>query len=372
MKINSNNDIYEERNAEVINYAQCWEDPDSLLKALDVNQNDDVLSICSGGDNSLALLLQDPKSITIIDCNPTQLILLDLKIKAIQNLSYNEFIGFIGVAECNNRIELYTRIRSLLCTNAGKFWDGRMNDIAAGIIHSGKFERFFNLFRRSILPLIHSIDTVNELLSCSSLESQRQFYDSFWNNLRWRTLLKIFFSRFVMGRVGRDPSFYKHVDLRNTSDEILRRTHHGFRDIEISTNYFAEYILKGNYSNLQNIHPYLMKSHFNKLKANCGRVNIVQGSLTDYLTTLQNNSLSKLNLSDIFEYMSQEEFESSLKEISRVLRRGSKLSFWTLFVKRNVPKDFRNIFYYDKEVSEKIYASSRTFFYGSFNLWQMV
>ena len=39
-----------------IRYAQCWEDADVLLDALDVQPGDTCLSIASAGDNSLALL----------------------------------------------------------------------------------------------------------------------------------------------------------------------------------------------------------------------------------------------------------------------------------------------------------------------------
>ncbi len=37
-----------------IRYAQCWEDADVLLDALDVQAGDTCLSIASAGDNSLS------------------------------------------------------------------------------------------------------------------------------------------------------------------------------------------------------------------------------------------------------------------------------------------------------------------------------
>ena len=44
---------------EQVRYAQVWEDADVLLAALDVQPGDTVLSICSAGDNALALLTTD-------------------------------------------------------------------------------------------------------------------------------------------------------------------------------------------------------------------------------------------------------------------------------------------------------------------------
>ena len=42
-----------------IRYAQCWEDADILLEALDIQEGDTCLSIASGGDNTLAMLTRD-------------------------------------------------------------------------------------------------------------------------------------------------------------------------------------------------------------------------------------------------------------------------------------------------------------------------
>ena len=63
-------------------YSQCWEDPELRAEALTVTAADDVLSIASAGDNSLALLPDGPRSVTAIDSNPEQLHLLELKMVA--------------------------------------------------------------------------------------------------------------------------------------------------------------------------------------------------------------------------------------------------------------------------------------------------
>ena len=56
---------------QIINYSQCWEDPAVLNEALAINSQDIVLSITSGGDNTLALLLRNPQRVISIDLNPT-------------------------------------------------------------------------------------------------------------------------------------------------------------------------------------------------------------------------------------------------------------------------------------------------------------
>jgi S-adenosylmethionine:diacylglycerol 3-amino-3-carboxypropyl transferase len=47
-----------------IRYAQCWEDADVLLEALDIQPGQSCLSIASAGDNTLAMLAKNPPSAT--------------------------------------------------------------------------------------------------------------------------------------------------------------------------------------------------------------------------------------------------------------------------------------------------------------------
>ena len=53
-----------------LRYAQCWEDADILLEALDIQPGDTCLSIASGGDNTLAMLGKGPERVIAIDLNP--------------------------------------------------------------------------------------------------------------------------------------------------------------------------------------------------------------------------------------------------------------------------------------------------------------
>ena len=55
-----------------IRYAQCWEDADVLLEALDIEPGEVCLSIGSAGDNTLALLTRQPERVIAIDLNPVQ------------------------------------------------------------------------------------------------------------------------------------------------------------------------------------------------------------------------------------------------------------------------------------------------------------
>ena len=54
--------------------------------------------------------------------------------------------------------------------------------------------------------------TIDALLVPGRGTSGRPSSTSSWNTWRWRLLLPLFFSRSVMGRLGRDPAFFDHVE----------------------------------------------------------------------------------------------------------------------------------------------------------------
>ncbi len=65
-----------------IRYSQVWEDAGILSRGLEIQPSDHVLSIASAGCNALALLLEEPQSVTMVDLNPAQTALCHLKLAA--------------------------------------------------------------------------------------------------------------------------------------------------------------------------------------------------------------------------------------------------------------------------------------------------
>src|SRR5271157_5989884 len=147
-----------------IRYAQCWEDADVLLAALEPGPGKRCLSIASAGDNTLALLSRNPESVLALDLSPAQLACLELRVAAYRELQHEELLALVGSVESEARPRLYQSCRKHLSAGALAFWDGRPDLIAAGIGSIGKFERYFKVFRERVLPLVHSRERVRELL----------------------------------------------------------------------------------------------------------------------------------------------------------------------------------------------------------------
>lgn len=354
-----------------IRYAQCWEDPRALDDALAVTPDDDIVSIASGGDNTFALLLKGPRSLTAVDLNPAQLHLVELKARAVEHLDYEKFVAFVGARPSGERLRTYGELRPSLGEAARDYWDGNPDALAAGIIHCGRFERYFGLFRRRVLPLIHGRRTVRRLLASPTVEAQHEFYRGTWDNRRWRLLFRVFFGKFLLGRLGRDPAYFRYVTLDKVAATLLGRARHALAEIPINDNFYVEYILTGDYRRLDTGPPWLRPENFAALRANVGRVRLVRSGLTEYLASLAPGSASKFNLSDIFEYLSDAEAEAALREVCRVSVPAGRLAFWTVFVPRSVPASLEGRLRPVAWIEDKWPAAARAFFYGSFRAWDI-
>lgn len=315
-----------------IRYANCWEDADLLIDNTYPKKGDRILSIASAGDNSLAFLAYDPSFVLAFDINPTQLFLTELKQKTIKYLSYEESLEFFGFRPADAALrEYYFRIlRSHLSTEAGAYFENKLYLIQNGIIHQGKFENYFRIFRQRILPLIHGKKRINKLFENKNADSQEQFYREEWNNLRWRLLFRIFFSRLVMGRLGRDPQFFKE-SKETVGNTIFRRAEKHLRSTSVSGNYFLDYQLRGQFHD--NLPFYMRPDNFEKIKQNIDALKCFKGYLTDLPV---NNTFDIMNLSNIFEYMNWSLFEKQAAFLSKISHGKSRIAYWNLLVDRSL------------------------------------
>lgn len=195
-KVTSGEAVEERTTFEAIRYANCWEDADILLEALDLQPGARVLSIASGGDNSLAMLTAQPEIVVAVDLSPAQIAVASLKVRAFHDLEYEDLLFFLGVrndSRCN-RLSIYHRLRTGLDPGSRYFWDKREAAIDSGIVHAGNFERYFRIFARIVLPSVHSRACIHSLMSQKSKEERIRFYDEEWNTWRWRLLFRLFFA----------------------------------------------------------------------------------------------------------------------------------------------------------------------------------
>lgn len=343
-----------------LKYSNCWEDAYRLNASLKVDNNSKVMSIASAGDNSLMLLLGNPKEMLCLDMNEIQLWVTQLKEQATKLLEYQEFLQLLGFSECEDRIRIYEKIAEGLSAEARDFFTPEI--IQSGIIHQGKFEQYFQLFAYKVLPLIHTKKRVNELFERDAFDEWKHeyYYVKKWNTWRWRLFFKIFFSRYVMGKFGREPEKLQEVK-GNVGQRIFDQAEKHLRTHQVAKNYMLEYTLKGKYEN--NLPPYAQEQYFDKIKSWLQNNNIqyFHGDLEQCLN--QHTGFNRFNLSNIFEYMPPEVFSEQADLLHQKSASDAIYSYWNLMVNRALSdkKGFTRI-----ENTQRDYG----FFYQEFHTYK--
>jgi S-adenosylmethionine:diacylglycerol 3-amino-3-carboxypropyl transferase len=352
-----------------VRYAQVWEDADVLLAGLDVQPGDVCVSIASAGDNALALLTRDPSRVIALDLSQAQLFCLELRVAAYKTLTHAELLELVGSRPSARRAEIYDRCRPALGAGARTFWDGRRPAIERGIGGIGKFERYFELFRTRVLPLVHGPRTVLDLLQPRTPEERRRFYDERWNTWRWRLLFRLFFSRAVMGRLGRDPEFFRYVE-RNVAASILERTRHALRELDPSDNPYVHWILTGTHGTA--LPCALRGEHFDTIRGRLDRLEWHRASIEEHLERLPDRSVDRYNLSDLFEYVSVAHYHGMLDAIVRRSRPGARLAYWNMLAPRRRPETMADRLRALDDLASRLHRGDQAFFYSAFRVEEVV
>lgn len=376
-----NAEVADRADFSTIRYAQCWEDADILLPALDIQPGETCLAIASAGDNALAMLSQSPAKVIALDLSVSQLACLELRVAAYRELTHPELLTFIGsqnpgkkgskeaqeISAC--RAQFYRRCRPHLSPEVQQFWDSHPQEIARGIGTAGKFERYFALFRDRLLPWVHRSDRIDELLAGGCLETRQVFYREKWNTWRWQLLFRVFFSRFVMGRLGRDPSFFQYVE-GTVADRILNQTAYALTELNPAENPYLQWILKGYHTTAL---PYALRpENFAAIRDNLHRLEWHCCAVESFLDRIGESAIDAYNLSDIFEYMSPDNYHQLLSRLIKSGRGGARLVYWNMLVPRQRPEFLSDRLRSLDKFARELHRKDKAFFYSNFIVEEIV
>jgi S-adenosylmethionine-diacylglycerol 3-amino-3-carboxypropyl transferase len=346
-----------------IRYGQCWEDAALLLEAMKPAGRRCV-SIGSAGDNSFSLLAAGAEQVTAVEMNPAQVACIELRRAGYLELNHTEFLELLGVRCSTRRDELFRRCRGELSEAARRFWESDTAWFESGPISCGRFESYFRMFREKVLPLAHPRRRVESLLEPRGRKERGSFYDEVWNNRRWRWIFGVFFSRFMMGRLGRDPEFFKYVE-GSVADRILERTRHALVELAPAENPYLHWILCGEFGG--RLPHALEEGSFEWIgdAIRDGRFAIHEGSLESWLEDAE-WKVDAFNLSDIFEYMSEANTASLLERLADDSNPGCRLAYWNMLAPRSRPEELAERIESLPEISEALLEKDRAFFYSRF------
>jgi len=366
---NSNNHIIKRPFFKRIAYSTCWEDYGIIQEALNVNKNDILLSISSAGCNVLNLLLHNPKKILAVDFNPHQNYLLELKIKAIKNLDYHEFLELLGVASSDKREKIYNSIRDHLSEEARSFWDKNLSIIKKGITYNGRQEKYIQTMGKCLRFFIGR-ETIEDLFECKTYEEQVEYFKKYIEGPIWHMFFNIIYSKPVMFII-KDRLVFNQVSGNSYHIKFKNRVENAFSRIKARNNPFASLALLGCYKDEEHYPPYLKKENFPILKKRVNRIKIVTDTLQNILKRLPSNSFTKFNLSNVLDWVDEKEFKKTLIEIARVGRDRSRFCYFNTLMKRGIPKDLKFIKSH-KKLASQLLKKDRAFLYENFEIGEII
>lgn len=343
-----------------VGYSMVWEDHALLAKGLGLRAGDRVLSIGSAGCNTFNLLLEVPLFIDVVDVNPAQLALIELKMAAIRTLPHQDFLSLLMSTRAH---EIYKRLRPQLSFATLDFFDTNEAVFANGITKCGRLDLAFKKFREQVLPMFWPARVISGLRTCETLQEQTVLIEATDLQALGACVEQAFGLKSLAEM--RSPAQMAYVRNLNPGRDLFGRFLARLKRELVRDNFYLWFFLTGELPpDERRWPPYLRASNYQALSRGLARVDL---HLTDLETHLSDGGpvYNKMNLSDIFEYMSNDAAQRVFSVLQSKLELGGRMAFWNLFVNRQPESTTLRL---DPTLNEHFTAQDRVCFYQAFKI----
>ncbi len=361
-------------------YNQIWEDPRVDMQALRLDGDSRVLTISSGGCNAVNYLTVSPESVTAVDLNPHHIYLANLKIAALRHLpDWKSFFDFFGRADVPSNVENYYKyLQPKLDADTRRFWTGkkRINYFAQGFYNharNGYFLRFFHRFAKTIKC------DMNELVRAETIAEQEAFFQKnvtpFFDNFIIKALGKTPITVFGLGIPPQQFEELKKDAENGIIDLMRQRAHRLCAGFPIQDNYFAwqAFTRKYDTENKLALPDYLKEENYDLLKQNAFRVDTVIASVIDHIKQQPIGAFNRFVFLDAQDWMNRETLTDLWTAIASRGGANTRIIFRTAGadspIETALPKDLREKFEYEKDLSLELFKQDRAAIYGGFHLY---
>lgn len=365
-------------------YPQIWEDPIVDMEALALKPTDTLVTIASGSCNVMSYLTANPKQIIAVDLSPAHVALGKLKLAAAQHLpDHTSFSNLFRHANLKSNIALYERhIRPHLDDRTRAYWDGReasgrrrISRFSRGFYKTGLLGRFISTAH--LLGKVYGVDP-RELLRMDTIEAQRAFFNTriapVFDSKSFKAMTSLRASLFGLGI---PPAQYEALagDAPDGMTGALKsRTERLACGFPIKDNYFAWQAFGRGYApgEAASLPPYLQARHFEAVRRNAARVEIVNESVTALLAARPASSVDAFILLDAQDWMTDRQLAELWAEITRTATPGARVIYRTAAtvspLPGRVPDGILVKWDYREADSLALGARDRSAIYGGFHL----
>ncbi len=351
------NDIY---------FSQIREDSLVERTILDQNPRRRIICIGSGGCTAFSLLRDDVESVTAVDFNRSQCALIELKLKAIEFLTRNEFLEFIGEKasehSAKERGRVFEELVSHLSHKTASFWNSRKHQIETGINTCGITDKFYRFVSDNLRKSVVGEDSLRAIFQCRSIDEQISLLKSTFSTERWKTGMYVLFSKTTQ-TLFYPPFWYANSDEREFADFVIECFERELSTRLAKNNYFLSQLLLGEYIYDQpNGTPhYLSEDGYEETRRNLGKFNLVNSTLQD--SAKQLNGADAYFVSNVFDWGTEKNVAQICRAIEANAVSGALLLYRNMYKQTKLPIHFASAFKVDKDASRSLYEMDRSLLY---------
>lgn len=366
-------------------YPQIWEEPEVDMKALNIQPDDNLVCIASGGCNVLSYMTKEPANITALDLSPAHIALNKLKLVGIRHSpNYRTFFDFFGTGDNPSNINIYeVYYKPNLDAHTISYWESRhgltkrkIDMFTNGFYQNGVLGRFIKAVH--IFAKLNGID-LQEFIDCRNLDEQKRYY-----KLHVEPMFDGKFIKFLTDRklslfgLGIPPQQYEELASAANGDMLAvlkERTRALMCDFPLSENYFAWQAFNRGYKDDSTgpLPPYLQFKNLRTLKSAKTNVEYQNKTFTAYLKSQKDRSKNGYVLLDAQDWMTEDQLEDLWQEIDRTAAPGARVIFRTAgipsILEGRVSDKILSNWQYHADQSKELTKQDRSAIYGGFHLY---
>jgi S-adenosylmethionine-diacylglycerol 3-amino-3-carboxypropyl transferase len=265
---------------------------------------------------------------------------MELKQAAFRNLDYDQLLGFFGIRQNRQRLNVYATLEKDISPGAKEFWRQNLKTIKKGLLMNGRYEKFIKL-AGLFIRLMQGRRKIKAFFSLPSTQAQEIFYAEKWDNGKWKWLFRTMFNKKRLAKRGLNADYFHFDDgSASFSESFYRRATHAMTKIPAESNYFLSLYLTGRYLNEQQLPPYLKRENFEVIKQNINRIEPITADSKYWLMQQPENLFDAMSLSNICELMDENDTVKLFKETARTAKPGGSVIFRNLIIPRDVPPEW--------------------------------
>ncbi|MBI3070932.1 MAG: DUF3419 family protein [Deltaproteobacteria bacterium] len=345
-----------------LNYSSCNEDWRTEARALEIGPTDRVVAVTGSGDRPLHLLMRRPALVVAVDANPAQTHLLRLKVAAMSQLSFEDYVAFLGLVDARDeRLAVLPRLASCLAPETLAYWSAERRTIARGVLYAGRWERYYQRISRVARGLRGRV--LRRLFEFGDLSEQRAFVRGTWDRAWWRLVYDALCSRIFSRLFLRDPAFFANVD---PSMRVGRYIYDGMLASLDRTlareNFMMSLVFRGRLSP-DDLPPYLSQSGVEAIRPHLDRLTDATDNVIAFLERQPQASFTRFSLSDVPSYLDPKSFERLLEAVVHSATPGARVCIREFLSAHRIPSRFDDILERDAALEADLRATDRAFAY---------